>query len=207
MNLRPLLSYYRNVRAADMNDEFSCAEFLAHHGILGQRWGIRRFQNPDGSLTEAGKKRYGSSKAVGIRKHIEKKLKDSKKKHTKPELTEEEKAAKAAKEKEELKDYLRRHPRKMPKYGRQLTEQDVDEIVRNIKFDQKLKDIRKEDIDRGMDKIRTISNNIQTVGNLVKNTTSLYNSTGYVWNALVDNNVVTSDRRMLIIPNNDKKQQ
>lgn len=32
---------------------------LYHHGILGQKWGIRRFQNPDGSLTEAGKKRYG----------------------------------------------------------------------------------------------------------------------------------------------------
>ena len=33
---------------------------LCHHGILGQRWGIRRFQNKDGSLTEAGKKKYGS---------------------------------------------------------------------------------------------------------------------------------------------------
>lgn len=32
---------------------------LYHHGILGQKWGIRRFQNPDGSLTEAGKRRYG----------------------------------------------------------------------------------------------------------------------------------------------------
>lgn len=31
---------------------------LKHHGILGQKWGIRRYQNPDGSLTEAGKKRY-----------------------------------------------------------------------------------------------------------------------------------------------------
>lgn len=33
-------------------------EYLAHHGILGQKWGIRRYQNPDGSLTELGKKRY-----------------------------------------------------------------------------------------------------------------------------------------------------
>lgn len=31
---------------------------LYHHGILGQRWGIRRFQNADGTLTTAGKKRY-----------------------------------------------------------------------------------------------------------------------------------------------------
>lgn len=33
--------------------------YLMHHGIKGQRWGVRRFQNEDGSLTNAGRKRYG----------------------------------------------------------------------------------------------------------------------------------------------------
>ena len=32
---------------------------LYHWGIKGQKWGIRRYQNPDGSLTEEGKARYG----------------------------------------------------------------------------------------------------------------------------------------------------
>lgn len=32
--------------------------FLAHHGVKGQRWGVRRYRNEDGSLTNAGKKRY-----------------------------------------------------------------------------------------------------------------------------------------------------
>ena len=34
-------------------------EYLAHHGIKGQKWGIRRYQNEDGSLTALGKIRYG----------------------------------------------------------------------------------------------------------------------------------------------------
>lgn len=31
---------------------------IAHHGIKGQKWGVRRYQNEDGSLTEEGKRRY-----------------------------------------------------------------------------------------------------------------------------------------------------
>ena len=33
--------------------------YLQHHGIKGQKWGVRRFQNEDGSLTAAGRERYG----------------------------------------------------------------------------------------------------------------------------------------------------
>ena len=32
--------------------------YLCHHGVIGQKWGVRRYQNTDGSLTDAGKKRY-----------------------------------------------------------------------------------------------------------------------------------------------------
>lgn len=34
-------------------------EELYHHGVKGQKWGIRRYQNDDGTLTAEGKKRYG----------------------------------------------------------------------------------------------------------------------------------------------------
>lgn len=40
---------------------------IYHHGIKGMKWGVRRYQNKDGSLTPAGKKRRGSSDfSVGI---------------------------------------------------------------------------------------------------------------------------------------------
>lgn len=44
-----------------MNDYREFTE-IYHHGILGQKWGVRRYQNPDGTLTPEGKKRYGVEK-------------------------------------------------------------------------------------------------------------------------------------------------
>lgn len=40
---------------------YATNDSLCHHGIKGQKWGVRRFQNSDGTLTAAGKKRYYSS--------------------------------------------------------------------------------------------------------------------------------------------------
>ena len=39
-------------------DYYVCSDELRHHGIKGMKWGIRRYQNKDGSLTKAGEKRY-----------------------------------------------------------------------------------------------------------------------------------------------------
>lgn len=46
-----------------MSYEIIYSDELAHHGILGMKWGVRRYQNADGSLTREGMKRYNTSKS------------------------------------------------------------------------------------------------------------------------------------------------
>lgn len=43
---------------------------LYHHGIKGQKWGQRRFQNEDGSYTEAGKRRYGLNRDINDKSRV-----------------------------------------------------------------------------------------------------------------------------------------
>lgn len=48
--------------------------YLAHFGILGMKWGVRRYQNKDGTLTEAGKKRYSVNTASKFNEAVNKQL-------------------------------------------------------------------------------------------------------------------------------------
>lgn len=71
---------------------------LYHHGIKGQKWYVRRFQNEDNTWTEAGKRRYNDGhsgsggKFTSEKKHKKIKSEVSSEKKKKEELTPEEKA-------------------------------------------------------------------------------------------------------------------
>lgn len=54
MERNEYFTYLRKYQEYEKNPNYLC-----HHGIKGQKWGVRRFQNEDGTLTEEGRRRYG----------------------------------------------------------------------------------------------------------------------------------------------------
>lgn len=95
---------------------------LYHHGIKGQKWGIRRFQNPDGSLTPAGMKRYG---------RLDSKINDNTRKAFKAEIDEiiNSRKKQIKKDKEELKTINRgvldkKDPKVRKEFGK-IAEQNI----------------------------------------------------------------------------------
>jgi len=60
----------------DYNYEKPALLEMYHHGIIGQKWGVRRYQNEDGTLTDAGKKRYNSMSDEKLYKTLKKEVRD-----------------------------------------------------------------------------------------------------------------------------------
>ena len=86
---------------------------LYHHGIKNMKWGIRRFQNKDGSLTPAGKKRY--DKEVAKLKAEKKKLRN--------EISVQKKADKL-KQLEKERDVLKAQSKNLKKNSKTTTQED-----------------------------------------------------------------------------------
>jgi len=176
------------------------SDYLAHHGIKNQKWGQRRFQNYDGSLTSEGRKRYGvgeSNLSKREKKQAEKAKAKAAKERAKASSKKKADAQKAAEQKQKRMEYLRDHPEKIYKYRKELTQDDVTDIMQKVKFDQSLQDIRKAEVQRGMKKIDDIRNNVETGLKWYKTGKDAYNTIAEVNNALIDMGVNKNGKRML----------
>lgn len=113
---------------------------FCHSGIKNMKWGVRRYQNPDGSLTPAGRIRYGVGKA---RKKAAPKAKaNSEKKSLRAEARKMHKETdqKKKQEREDLRRYeeLRKTPAK------RLSENEIKELTARLQMEKSYKDLLKQ---------------------------------------------------------------
>ena len=100
---------------------------LAHYGIKGMHWGVRRFQNPDGTLTEAGRRHYQKQDD----RWVKRKADSIEERAYKKSQREMKKVSKKLDKKYKIKNDYERHGRKyMNEYNQNLAK------VMNTKVDK-----------------------------------------------------------------------
>lgn len=135
---------------------------LYHHGIKGQKWGVRRFQNPDGTLTEAGKRRYGTAENFESGKTLKK---------IKKERAKIDKAVKSGDA-----DAVRKNASKM-------TPQELQEAISRIQYDTKIAELKTQQVAAGKAKLAEIVAVGTTVKNAAQMITDVYNLSAKMYNA------------------------
>ena len=169
-------------------------DYLAHHGIKGQSWGVQHGP-PYPVVRGAG----GAPKKTSIVKSkLSAAMKNradaqAKKKQAKAEALERAKQRKLDKDadkKVEAQDRLRRqvvkHPKDLYKHRNDFSRQEIEEIIKEIEFDRKLKDVRTSEIERGMKSYARVKDAAKTTSELMSSLKTMYNITADAYNLLID---------------------
>ncbi len=175
-------------------------EYVSHSGTKGQKWGVRRYQNLDGSLTAEGREHYGvgpprksaAEKKKSAVASMKEKSKESKARRA------EKKAAKAEEDKirshENMKRYVRNHPNKLYKHRFEFSDEEIKTLVGQIDSDVKIKDISDKATDRTWGRIEKMSNHLGSIYKLGTNAKGLYNLAADVNNFMIDNETMSGKK-------------
>ena len=131
------------------SDEDDADNYLMHFGIKGQRWGIRRFQNPDGTLTAAGRARYDTGTAL-------KSLANNVSEHRRERF-----------EKKKEKIVAKGNAKQVSRISSKLTTKELEDAIRRVELTQKINELRVKP---------TTYKFIGTIANVMRNTSTLGNS-------------------------------
>lgn len=167
-------------------------DYLAHYGILGMHWGIRRFQNKDGSLTAAGRKRAGIGDKTGNARHKP----SNAKKLAKQRISALEKARKAKAEKKEFeankKNALERgNASEVLKFKGSLSNQELQTALTRINLEKQLSQIATADTKSTWDKINSATDKMGRMISLTSKGIEAWNTFAKISNSFSENKLPT----------------
>lgn len=193
-----------------MQYEIRKVDELSHHGIQGQKWGVRNYQYKDGSLTEEGRKRYGSLKKSISKWGVRMKEKSEADKQAREEATE--------RKKQNLIE--NGTPKQIQKNIRLFNSDELSKIERRFSTELKIQD----DIERLSkskeanqsvqnvssnksitDATKFVNDNTKNLQSSISNAVKAYNSVAYIHNTLRKDD--PDFKAMPIIPEKEEKKK
>ena len=167
---------------------------LIHYGIKGQKWGIRRFQNSDGSLTSAGRKRYSDSGGIRgvvskVKNSVEKRKASSKASTAKKKATKEEE--KETKEKESLEKKKERilksrSAKELYENADLFTSQELQSAYNRLTLEKNISSLVPKEVDKGKQFVDSALKTAKTINDAIDTGSKLYNNVAKVYNSLTE---------------------
>lgn len=205
---------------------------LMHHGTKGMRWGVRRYQNKDGSLTAAGKKRYNKelaeikaekAKLAAKNKIVERQLKTREKfsklddmrdelASQKKELAAKQKSLSSRHRKKELTPeeteakkqaiLKRRSPKEIYENAHLFSDKELSEVYTRMNTEKNIKSLIPKEVKKGEEAVNKIIDYSKKAVDGLDAGIKLYNNVARILNA-----GNKSGKKLPIVPTGESKKK